>query len=80
VAYVRTGSSYLSQSESTVTFGLGPTAAFRSPGELAVGRVDKLTVPGTGRLLVIKEGQGIVDSRPLAAGGPGPSRRSRPGA
>jgi len=81
VAYVRTGSSYLSQSESTVTFGLGPD---RQPSGLQVswpsGRVDKLTVPGTGRLLVIKEGQGIVDSRPLAAGGPGPSRRSRPGA
>jgi hypothetical protein len=81
VAYVRTGSSYLSQSESTVTFGLGPD---RQPSGLQVswpsGRVDKLTVPGTGRLLVIKEGQGIVDSRPLAGGGPGPSRRSRPGA
>jgi len=81
VAYVRTGSSYLSQSESTVTFGLGPD---RQPSGLQVswpsGRVDKLTVPGTGRLLVIKEGQGIVDSRPLAGGGPGPARRSRPGA
>jgi hypothetical protein len=78
VAHVRTGSSYLSQSELTVTFGLGRD---RRPTGLQVdwpsGRVEKLTAPGPGRLLVIREGQGGVDSRPLGGERPRPSQGGR---
>jgi len=66
VTLVRTGSSYLSQSELTVTLGLGRD---RRPTGLQVhwpsGLVDKVAAPLPGRLLVIKEGQGVVDTLPI---------------
>ena len=74
-AIVKTGSSYLSQSESTLTFGLGTD---QRPRELQVkwpsGAVEKVAAPEAGRLVVIKEGQGIVPGGP--AGGPRPLPRS----
>jgi len=61
LAYVRTGSSYLSQSELPVTFGLGRD---QKPTSLQVtwpsGKTEKVTVPAAGRTIVVKEGQGIV--------------------
>jgi hypothetical protein len=53
---VRTGSSYLSQSELTVTFGLGEEGAaegleVRWPS----GRVERYEVPGVDRTLVLRE-------------------------
>ena len=67
---VKTGSSYLSQSELPLTFGLGGAATVKSvevtwPG----GRVEKL--PGVAHNLVItvQEGKGIVNSAPLSRGG-----------
>jgi hypothetical protein len=74
-AYVKTGSSYLSQSELPVTFGLG---ADLRPTALDVawpsGRVEKVAAPAPGRSLVIREGKGIVDDKPV---GGAPSRRAR---
>ena len=79
-ATVKTGSSYLSQSELTVTFGLG---ASQQPKELLVkwpsGTVDKVTAPQPGRVLVIKEGQGSVSAKTTAAPRPRPARASTAG-
>jgi hypothetical protein len=65
-AYVRTGSSYLSQNELTLTFGFGRD---RRPTGLQIdwpsGRTEKLTVPGARHLLVAKEGEGIVHAGAL---------------
>jgi hypothetical protein len=63
-AYVKTGSSYLSQSELLVTFGTGgaltgATLHVAWPS----GKVEKVAVPGANRTLVIEEGKGLVPSR-----------------
>jgi hypothetical protein len=64
VAWVKSGSSYLSQSERAVTFGLGPS---RVPASLHVtwpgGRTDKVTVAATAATVLIEEGKGLVASR-----------------
>lgn len=58
---VRSGSSYLSQSELPVTFGLGRASTVK---DLTVtwpsGRVDRLGQQSGGRTLEVKEGAGIV--------------------
>ncbi len=58
---VKTGSSYLSQSELPVTFGLGANG---SPTEIRVtwpgGATETVKPSGTNRLLVIQQGKGIV--------------------
>jgi hypothetical protein len=75
VAFVKTGSSYLSQNELPVTFGLGASA---SVGLLQVawpsGRVDRLTVPGVNRLITIREGEGLVRDRGATRSAASPSR------
>ena len=65
--WVKSGSSYCSQSELPVTFGLGAATAAEEvevtwPGgkKEALGRLE------AGRSYVVREGKGIVDSRPLA--------------
>jgi hypothetical protein len=65
-AYVKTGSSYLSQSELPVTFGLGAGGDVSSV-EVAwpSGRLDKVPVPGPNRTLTIREGHGLVPDRPV---------------
>jgi hypothetical protein len=76
VAYVKTGSSYLSQSELPVTFGLGASGTMTS---LQVtwpsGRVDKVSVAGPNRLLVIREGQGLVPDKTVTRGTTTPATR-----
>ena len=58
---VKTGSSYLSQSELPITFGLG-----RAQGVQAIeiawpsGRVDRLDGEKAGQFLMVEEGRGIV--------------------
>jgi hypothetical protein len=73
-ATVKTGSSYLSQSELTVTFGLGTD---QRPTGLEVkwpsGAVEKLPAPEPGRALLIREGQGYV-----SGGGATDARPPRP--
>ncbi len=67
-AMVKTGSSYLSQSELAVTFGLGLD---QNPTELRVswpsGAIDKVAAPPPGAFVVIREGQGIPRPAPGAA-------------
>ena len=63
---VKTGSSYLSQSELPVTFGLGGQAQADAvtvtwPG----GRVDRLGAVPADRAITVEEGAGIVDSAPI---------------
>ncbi len=65
---VKTGSSYLSQSELPITFGLGATGSVESieiawPG----GRVEKLPGAPPGQTLVVEEGRGVVNRVPFAA-------------
>ena len=63
---VKTGSSYLSQSELPVTFGLGAAQAADAI-EIAwpSGNVEKIGPGAAGQLLVIEEGRGIVQRVPF---------------
>jgi hypothetical protein len=63
---VRSGSSYCSQSELPATFGLG-TAASAGPLEVRwpSGTVDTIASVAAGEVLVIEEGRGAVERRPL---------------
>ncbi len=65
-AFVKTGSSYCSQSELPVTFGLGTSTSVKSieitwPN----GKVERL--PGTGgdQLLTVQEGKGVIRTEPI---------------
>ncbi|MBV9928490.1 MAG: CRTAC1 family protein [Acidobacteria bacterium] len=66
---VRTGSSYASQSELTLTFGLGkPEAAERTyTVEIAWPSGEKATVQQVkaNQLIVVQEGQGVTKSEPI---------------
>jgi len=65
---VKTGSSYLSQSELPLTFGLGSAASVQS---LDVawpnGQVERLADVAANQAIVIEEGRGIVQRTPLPA-------------
>jgi hypothetical protein len=73
VKWVKSGSSYLSQSELPLTFGLGPDGA---PVAVRVlwpsGRQETLSGLEPNRAYSIREGQGVI-----AAGGPRPAPPSR---
>jgi enediyne biosynthesis protein E4 len=63
---VRTGSSYLSQSELPLTFGLGPrSAADEMIIEWPSGRQEKLGSLAAGRLYTVTEGRGVTATQPL---------------
>jgi enediyne biosynthesis protein E4 len=63
---VRSGSSYCSQSELTVTFGLGVVERIeRVDIEWPSGRVDKLANVAINQLHIVKEGSGVSESKPL---------------
>ena len=65
---VKTGSSYLSQSEQPVTFGLGDrTRADAVTVTWPSGRVDRLGAVPAGRTITVEEGAGIVDTAPIPA-------------
>ncbi len=66
---VKTGSSYLSQSELPVTFGLGAAPPKVEAIEVTWpgGRVEKLPPEPAGQTLVIEEGRGVVERVPFAA-------------
>jgi hypothetical protein len=67
-ALVKTGSSYLSQSELPVTFGLGAaTKVARLEVVWPSGKVDQVADVAANRTVVIKEGQGVQASTPTAA-------------
>jgi hypothetical protein len=66
---VKTGSSYLSQSELPLTFGLGSQTEVTSirvrwPG----GKVDTIGPTKADQLITIKEGAGVIRSTPIARG------------
>jgi hypothetical protein len=62
---LRSGSSYLSQSELVVTFGLGDkTKADALEIAWPSGQVDKLSDVNAGQTVTVQEGKGIVNSRP----------------
>jgi hypothetical protein len=70
-AMVKTGSSYLSQSELPLTFGLGkPTNAKTVNLQIAwpSGRKESITHIAVNQFLTIKEGDGIVSARPIVFG------------
>jgi hypothetical protein len=65
-ATVKTGSSYLSQSELPLTFGLGAATGVTSI-EVAwpSGRVDKIPATGADQVLTIQEGKGVIAAKPV---------------
>jgi hypothetical protein len=63
---VRTGSSYLSQSELTLTFGLGAATGVKSVEVTwPDGRVESLPRTAADQTITIKQGSGIVRSTPV---------------
>jgi hypothetical protein len=65
VKMLRSGSSYLSQSELILTFGLGvqskaDTIELRWPS----GQIDKLSNVNAGQTITVEEGKGIIANRP----------------
>jgi hypothetical protein len=66
---VRSGSSYLSQSELVATFGLGQkTNADSIEIEWPSGQTDRLSNVNAGQMITVQEGRGVIGSR---AYGPG---------
>ena len=64
---LRSGSSYLAQSELILTFGLGPhDKADNIEIQWPSGQVDKLVNINAGQTITVQEGKGIVGSRPYA--------------
>jgi enediyne biosynthesis protein E4 len=65
---LRSGSSYLSQSELVLTFGLGAqTKADSVEIQWPSGQVDKLSNVNASRTVTVQEGKGIVSSRAYSA-------------
>jgi hypothetical protein len=64
---LRSGSSYLSQSELVLTFGLGKESKADSVEiQWPSGQVDKLSNISAGQTVTIQEGKGVMTSRPYA--------------
>jgi hypothetical protein len=64
---LRSGSSYLSQSELVLTFGLGAeTKAESVEIQWPSGQVDKLSNVAAGQTVTVQEGKGILGTRPYA--------------
>ena len=62
---LRSGSSYLSQSELVLTFGLGTqTKADSVEIQWPSGQVDKLSNVNAGQTVTVEEGKGVVANRP----------------
>jgi hypothetical protein len=67
-AMIKTGSSYCSQSELPLTFGLGRAAKVTSiEVTWPNGKVEKVTGVAANQAVTIREGKGIVRTAPLAA-------------
>ncbi|MFY9562017.1 MAG: CRTAC1 family protein [Terriglobales bacterium] len=64
---MKSGSSYLSQSELVLTFGLGAkTRADTVEVQWPSGQVDKLSNIASGQTVTIEEGKGVINSRAYA--------------
>jgi enediyne biosynthesis protein E4 len=67
---VKTGSSYASQSELPLTFGLGATPDVSAISvKWPSGRVDKTGTVKANQVITIKEGAGIVSAVPIKHSG-----------
>ena len=65
---LRSGSSYLAQSELVLTFGLGAqTKADVVEIQWPSGQVDKLSNVNAGQMITVQEGKGIASARPYTA-------------
>ncbi len=70
---VHSGSSYCSQSELALTFGLGRNDKIdRVEIEWPNGKIDKLSGMAANQLYVVKEGGGVTESKPLPMAAPSP--------
>ena len=72
---VKTGSSYASQSELPLTFGLGKPEAGKTVSIEIIwpsGQKDSLSKISADQFITVKEGSGIVAARPIAFGKPTP--------
>jgi hypothetical protein len=72
---VKTGSSYASQSELPLTFGLGKPEAGRTVSFEIVwpsGQKDSLSKISANQFITVKEGSGIIAARPIVFARPGP--------
>jgi hypothetical protein len=68
---LRSGSSYLSQSELVATFGLGSAAKADSVEiQWPSGQVDKLTDLDAGQTVIIEEGKGVAANQPYTKSWP----------
>ena len=68
---VKTGSSYCSQSELPVTFGLAKAEKIPSIEILwPSGHIDALTDVGANQSIVVQEGKGIISAQPIVFAGP----------
>ena len=64
---LRSGSSYLSQSELVLTFGLGAQPkADTVEIEWPSGHVDKLSNVNAAQTITVQEGKGVVANRPYS--------------
>src|SRR5262249_18998170 len=72
---VHSGSSYCSQSELVLTFGLGRNDKIeRVEIEWPSSKVEKIQNLAANQLYVVKEGSGVAESKPLPMATPSPSR------
>ena len=70
---VKTGSSYLSQSEMPLTFGLGKQeGAVNIEIAWPSGRKDSIAEVKPNQSITVKEGKGIVSSYPIVFAKPAP--------
>jgi enediyne biosynthesis protein E4 len=68
---LRSGSSYLSQSELVLTFGIGEKAKVASVRvEWPSGKTDQLTDIGADQTITVEEGKGIISSRQFSKNAP----------
>jgi hypothetical protein len=80
-AMVKTGSSYLSQSELPLTFGLGKPEAGKTVSiEIVWPSGQKDTIPGIkpNQFITVKEGKGIISARPIVFSKTGSPQSSAP--
>lgn len=71
---VHSGSSYCSQSELPLTFGIGVADKItRAEIVWPSGKVDRLTDLGANKFYVVKEGSGVIDTKSLPMVAPAPS-------
>ncbi len=71
---VHSGSSYCSQSQLPLTFGLRDAdTVTRAEVEWPSGKIDKLTSLAANQYYVVKEGSGVTDKKPLPMPSPSPN-------